>query len=66
MTQNHRGTTTRKIVSASADQAMPKSHDWPTFLNNGDNNTANPIYSWQLEDRDFPRNLKISITITCG
>lgn len=45
MTQNHRGTTTRKIVSASADQAMPKSHDWPTFLNNGDNNTANPIYS---------------------
>ena len=34
MTQNRRTTTTRKIVIGDANQAMPKSHNWATFLSN--------------------------------
>ena len=32
ITQNHRGTTIRKSVIGGTDQAMPKSHNWTTFL----------------------------------
>ena len=38
-TQNRTGTTVRKIVIGGANQAMPKSRDWVTFLSNGDNKT---------------------------
>ena len=34
MTQNCRGTTTRKIVIGGPDQAMLKSRNWATFLSN--------------------------------
>lgn len=39
ITQNHRDTTTRKIITDGTDQAMPKSCDWATFLSDGDNRT---------------------------
>ena len=39
MAQNHRGSTTRKIVFGVADQAMAKSCDWTTFISNGDSKT---------------------------
>ena len=56
--QNHRGTTTRKIIIGGADQAMPKSRNWATFLSDGDNKTANPVFCWLLQGREFSKKVK--------
>ena len=67
MTQNHRGTTTRKIAIGSADQAIQKSCEWATFLSHGDNNTELiQFIADYCKAENFRRNLKICITVTCG
>ena len=67
ITQNHRGTTTRKIIIGGADQAMPKSCNWATFLSDGDNKTELiQFIAGCCKAGNFQRKLKTPITITSG
>ena len=64
MTQNCRGTTTRKIVIGGADQAMPKSRDWATFLSDGSTKQLIQFIAGYCKVVNFRRKLKILLAIT--
>ena len=67
MKQNRRDTTTRKIVIGGADQVMPKSRNWATFLSDGDNKAELILFIDRYgKAGNFRRKLKIPVTITCG
>ena len=65
MTQNRRGTTTRKVVIGGADQAMLKSRDSATFLSDGDSKAELiQFIAGYCKARNFRRKLKIPVKIT--
>ena len=67
MTQNCRGTTTRKIVIGGADQAKPKSCDCATFLSDRDYKTElSQFIAGYCKARNFRRKLKMPVTIRCS
>ena len=65
MTQKRRGTTNRRIVIEGADQAMPKSREWPDFLSDGNNKTELiKFIATYCQSENFRSKLRIPMVIT--
>ena len=67
ITQNHRGTTIRKSIIGGTDQAMPKSHNWTTFLSDGYKKAVLiQFIAGCCKWGNCRRKLQMPVTITCG